>query len=213
MIKITYFSLKNLKIYYFVPLIILYIFIPILNIGMVNLSGNIENAYVLVFSEAEKYIPILSLWWIIFVFKEYIEEDGNEILYCIEDSGKVKIHHISLLFAWYIIHVSVLFLIYSLFWDNVFLEFIKTVIQCFFFTSVAYMLMYTLKSTTISFMFLLIYELLSIFINSKSFNYISIFENGEKISLQAIITKYSVFFIVGILFLIIGVYKNKKIYY
>jgi hypothetical protein len=49
--------------------------------------------------------------------------------------------------------------------------------------------------------------------NSKFINYINIFENGEKISLQTITTKYSVFFVVGTLFLLIGVYKNKKNYY
>ncbi len=211
-VKLIYLSLKNLKVYYFVPILILYIFIPILNIGMINMSGNIENAYMLIFREVERYIPILSLWWITFVFKEYIEEDGNEILYCIEDSGKIKIYHIALIFTWYIIHIGILFLIYSIFWDNVFLEFIKTVIQCFFFTSLSYMLIYTLKSTTISFMFLLIYELLSIFIDSKFTSYISIFENGEKILLHTIITKYSVFFLLGVLFLIIGIYKNKKFY-
>lgn len=211
-LKLIYLSLKNLKVYYFVPIMILYIFIPILNIGMINMSGNIENSYVLIFREAERFIPILSLWWITFVFKEYIEEDGNEILYCIGDSAKIKIYNIALIFAWYIIHVGILFLVYGIFWNNVFLEFIKIVIQCFFFTSLSYMLIYTLKSTTISFMFLLIYELLSIFIDSKFTRYISIFENGEKILLHTIITKYSVVFLLGILFLIIGIYKNKKLY-
>ncbi|MEA4825948.1 MAG: ABC transporter permease [Clostridium sp.] len=212
-IKPIYFSLKNLNIYYFVPLIVLYVFIPILNIGMINMSKNIENAYTIIFREAEKYIPITSLWWITFIFKEYIEGDGNELLYCIEDSGKVKVHHIVLIFTWYIMHVSILFLVYSLFWDNVFLEFIKTVIQCFFFTSLLYLLIYTLKSTTISFMLLLIYELLATFMNFKCINYISIFENGMKVSLETIITKYSIFLLLGILFLIIGIYKNKRFYF
>jgi hypothetical protein len=199
--------------YYFIPLIILYIFIPILNIGMINISGNIENAYSLVFREVEKYIPIMSLWWITFIFKEYVEGDGNELLYCIEDSGKVKFHHTALIFTWYIIHVGILFLVYSWFWDNVLLEFLKTVIQCFFFTSLSYMLIYALKSTTISFMFLLIYELLAIFIDSKYIKYISVFENGQRVVFQTIITKYFIFCLLGFLFLIIGIYKNKRFYY
>ncbi|WP_242846431.1 hypothetical protein [Clostridium botulinum] len=75
--------MKNLKIYYFIPLIFLYIVIPILDIGLINMSENIENSYQLIFAEAEKYIPILSLWWSTFIFKEYIDGDGNEVLYCI----------------------------------------------------------------------------------------------------------------------------------
>lgn len=211
--KLIYFSMKNLKTYYFIPLIFLYILIPILDFGLVNMTGNIENAYVTIFRESEKYIPILSLWWTTFIFKEYIDEDGNEILYCVEPSGKLKIHHVALIFIWYIMHVSILFLVYGLFWDNVLLEFLKTVIQCFFFTSLLYMLIYTLKSTIISFMVILIYELLSLFINSEFINYINIFGTGDRISLHTITTKYFIFFLVGILFLIVGMYKNKRFYY
>ena len=75
------------------------------------------------------------------------------------------------------------------------------------------MLIYTLKSTTISFMILLIYELFAIFINSEIANYISIFENGEKIILKTITTKYLLVLLVSLVFLMIGVYKNKKFYY
>lgn len=212
-IKPIYFSFKNLKIYYFIPLFILYVFLPILSVGIVYMSGSIENSYFLIFREVEKYIPILSSWWITFIFKEYIEGDGNEILYCVDESGKVKVFQILLILIWYIIHISILFLGYSIFLDNVFLEFLKTVIQCLFFTSLLYMLIYTLKSTTISFMILLIYELFAIFINSEIANYISIFENGEKIILKTITTKYLLVLLVSLVFLMIGIYKNKRFYY
>lgn len=211
-IKLVYLSLKNLKGYYFVPIFVLYIIIPIVNIGMINMSGNINSAYILIFREAERFIPIMSIWWIVFVFKEYIATDGNEILYCIEESGKVKLYYIALIFIWYIFHVGILFLIYGIFWDNIFFEFTKITIQSFFFSSLVYMLIYTFKSTDISFMFVLIYELLSIFVNSKLSNYISIFENGKRITFQIITTKYLLVSILGILFLLAGVYRNKKFY-
>ncbi len=212
-IRLLYLSFKNLKIYYFIPLFFLYIFLPVLNFGMVSMSGNIENSYILVFREAEKYIPLLSFWWITLIFKEYISGDGNEVLYCIDSSGKVKLSLIAPIFLWYIIHVGVLFLGYSIFWDNVLLEFIKTVLQCFFFVSLGYMLMYISESPIISFMLLLIYELLTIFINSDIANYISIFENGNRITMNAIATKYLGFLLLSIAFLVIGVYKNKRFYY
>lgn len=211
-LKLIYLSMKNLKGYYFIPLIFLYIVIPILDIGLINMSGNIENAYLSIFAEAEKYIPILSLWWTTFIFKEYIDGDGNEVLYCIDSSSKLKIQHIALIFSWYIIHVSILFLVYGFFLDNVLLEFLKTVIQCFFFTSLGYTLIYTLKSTTISFMFLIVYELLCLFIRCEFTKYISIFQGEQIISMQLIGTKYFIFLLIGILFLIIGVYKNKRFY-
>ena len=212
-IKIIYFDFKNLKGYYMIPLLVLYIFIPILNVGMVNMSGSVGNAYSLVFRETEKYLPIMSVWWTIFIFREYIEGDGNEILYCIGQMGKIKAPKIIFIFIWYIIHVGILFLVYSIFWDNILLEYIKTVIQCFFFSSVMYMLIYTLKSTTISFMILLIYELFAIFINTDIVNYISIYENGNKITPYIISAKYMPILILSIGFFIIGIYKNKAFYH
>lgn len=180
---------------------------------MVSMSGSIENSYILIFREAEKYIPLLSFWWITLIFKEYISGDGNEVLYCIDSSGKVKLTQILLIFLWYIIHVGVLFLGYCVFWDNVFWEFIKTVIQCFFFVSLGYMLMYILESPIISFMLLLIYELLAIFINSEIATYISIFENGNRITIDSIANKYLGILLISIVLLLVGVYRNKRFYY
>lgn len=211
-IQLIYLSFKNLKLYYFIPLVVLYIFLPVLNIGMVAMSKDLESSYLLIFREAEKYIPIMSIWWTTFIFKEYISEDGNEVLYCIDSHGKVKVFEILIIYLLYIIHISILFLVYSIFWDNVFFEFLKTAIQCFFFTSLAYMLIYTLKSTIISFMFLLIYELFAIFIRSELTTYISIFENGNRVTIHVIITKYLVVLLLSVVFLVIGVYKNKKFY-
>lgn len=212
-IKLLYFDFKNLRGYYFIPIFILYILIPILNVGMVKMSGSIENAYYLVFREAEKYLPIMSVWWTTFVFREYIEGDGNEILYCINKTGKLKAFQIIFIFLWYIFHVSILFLVYSIFWDNILLQFIKIIIQCFFFTSLMYMFIYFFKSTTISFMILLLYELFALFMNSDFINFISIFENGKMIKLDVIISKYLIVMVLSGLLFIIGVYKNNKYYY
>ncbi len=90
---------------------------------MVAISKDLESSYLLIFREAEKYIPIMSIWWITFIFKEYISEDGNEVLYCIDSHDKVKVFEILIICLLYIIHISILFLVYSIFWDNVFLNF------------------------------------------------------------------------------------------
>lgn len=212
-IRATYLSFKNLKVYYFIPLILLYVFLPILSIGIVYIYESTENAYFIIFKEVEKYIPILSIWWTTFIFREYIEEDGNEVLYCINETGKVKVSQIILIFLWYVVHVGILYLGFSIFWDNMILEFIKIVIQSLFFSSLLYLLIYTLKSTTISFMLLVIYELFMLFINSEIVNYISIFHYGENLTVKTIITKYVLILLVSIVFLIAGVYQNKRFYY
>lgn len=212
-IRATYLSFKNLKVYYFIPLILLYIFLPILSIGIVYIYESTENAYFIIFKEVEKYIPILSIWWTTFIFREYIEGDGNEVLYCINETGKVKVSQIILIFLWYVVHVGILYLGFSIFWDNMILEFIKIVIQSLFFSSLSYLLIYTLKSTTISFMLLVIYELFMLFIDSEIVNYISIFHYGENLTIETIITKYVLILLVSIVFLIAGVYQNKRFYY
>lgn len=212
-IKSIYLSFKNLKGYYLIPVIIVLVFLPILTIGITYMVGDVEGSRILVFREIEKFVPLLSLWWIVFIFKEYVEGDGNELLYCVGGSGKVKLTQVLLAFFWYVTHIGALFLGYSIFWDNIFLEFLKIVIQCFFFTSSFYMLIYTLKSTTISFMLLLVYKLFALFTNSGISNYISVFEKGEHINLSIIATKYLIVLIVAFFFLIIGVRKNKRFYY
>ncbi|WDV47083.1 ABC transporter permease [Clostridiaceae bacterium M8S5] len=211
--KLIYLSLKNLRYYYFVPVTILYVFLPILDFGIICMNKGIENSYFMVFRENEKFIPLFSIWWIIFAFREYIEGQGNELLYCFDKKIKIKIFDIFILFLWYIIHVGILFIGYSFLWDSIWVEFLKTFIQCFFFVSATYMLIYTIKSTTISFMFLLLYELVVMYIDSKFAEYISIFEYGFGEAFSNVLSKYIVIITVSVFFLIIGVYKNKRYYY
>ncbi len=211
--KLVYYDFKNLRGYYFVPIFVLFILIPVLTAGMVKMSGSVGNAYFLVFREIEKYIPIFSVWWITFIFREFIEGEGNEVLYCTGKSSGVKVYQVLTMFVWYIFHVSILFLGYSMFWDNVFLEYVKTVIQSFFFTSFAYMLIYVLRSTTISFMLLFVYELFMLFINSEIVKYLSIFQKGEIMAVDSFLQKYLLIIIISIMLIFAGVYKNKKFYF
>ncbi|NYB75549.1 ABC transporter permease [Sedimentibacter hydroxybenzoicus DSM 7310] len=210
-IRLIYYDFKNLKTYFYVPIFIIYLFIPVLSIGMVKMYG-VENSKIMIFKEVEKFIPIISMWWTTFIFREYIEGDGNELLYCINKTGKIKSFQIFIIFLCYVLHVGILFLVGNIFWDNILFEFIKTVVQCFFFTSAIYVLIYTLKSTTISFMILLIYALFSLFINSKISQVISIFGNGDILIMNIISTKSLKILFVSTILFIIGVYKNKVFY-
>jgi len=211
-VKTTYLSFKNLKLYYIVPLLFMYMIVPLINYTEIKIYGFGDNLYENILETAQKFLPLFAAWWVIFILREYVEDEGNEVLYVYENMGKTKVFDVLLIFFIYSLHIVPLFLMYTFFLDNMPMEMIKIIIQSFFFSSLAYCLMYLFRSSAITFMIVMIYNFLVTFYNERAFiENISIFDS-TKMSLDLLLQKYVLICCLGIVFLMIGMWKNKTFY-
>lgn len=211
-IRLLFLSFKNLKFYYFIPLLILYLLIPIDNILNVKTYG-LDAAESLIMITAQRLIPIISVWWIFCVLKEYIEGDGIELLYVYDNMKKIKTKMIDvlLIFVWYALHVCILFMIYSFFFPNILCGYVIVMIESFVLTGAFYFLIYTFKSTSISLMFILVYYFMSAFFSKNTvFELINIFSVDQPLTLYLLVNKYIFVFAIGIMFFMIGYWMNRK---
>ncbi|WP_294129875.1 hypothetical protein [uncultured Clostridium sp.] len=205
--KITYLDLKNLGKYYFLPIIIMFIVVPTLLILKYLAVKDIKILTTDMIAYTELFSAISSIWWIMMISRQYIEVDGNEILYVYK---KMRIGQVLILFLWYIVNISILFLGYSFFFENILSEYIKILIQSLFFISISYMLVYTFKLVSIPMMIILGYIIsFSLFFKDK-INYINIFTIQEVTNSQIVSNKYLILLIISIFILFIGMYKNYK---
>lgn len=210
-IKQFYLSMKNLGFYYFVPIIFLFIVMPYLSIAEIKEYG-IDNAYLGIAVKLEMYIPLLQSWWIVFSMKEYIEGDGNEILYTYEKNKLAKSSYIMAICLYYILHVGVLYFAYSFVFEDMLVEYAKTVIQCMFFASSTYMLIYLLKSTTFPLMIVFIYNIFMIFTQEGLLKILCIYTQGYRMNLFIFKEKFILVLIASFVFLVVGIIMNKRFY-
>ena len=211
-IRLIFLSLKSTKFFYFIPLVVLYILIPLSNYSNIKLLG-VETSYIVVMNTAQRLIPILSVWWVFCLIREYIESDGNEVLYALR--GKKQTNALSILMTtlWYLLHVAVLYTIYSFLYENMAIEYIKIAIQSFFLVSLFYFVVYIFKSTSISFMMILIYYMMTMFFSRETiFEKISIFSIYEACTVELLLDKYLPIFSIGIIFFFLARTTEKRFF-
>ncbi|MFZ3591295.1 hypothetical protein ACOI1C_19150 [Bacillus sp. DJP31] len=207
----TYLSLRNLKIYYFIPIFFMYLVIPALFFSEIAITGVGDILHLRVVETTQKILPLFSVWWIIFILREYIEGEGNEVLYVYEDLKRTKLLDILIVFIIYSLKITPLFILFSFFLDDMIFELLRVMIQCFFYSSLAYCLIYLTKSSAITFMFIMVYNFLVTYLNSSFVSKVSIFSNVS-MSIDLFHEKYIYVFLLGLVILLIGMIMNKYFY-
>ena len=187
-------TLRKMGLLYFVPHIFLYVLIPLLGIGYLLYHEDGANARGLIFYDFQKFIPFLSVWWILFGLDDYVEGDSSEIL---------RVHKRSLLaefwlmFSWYILHVAVLFLAFGIFLENYWRDYPLIVTQVLAFASVAFCLLCATRTLMVPFLITLLYEIFGMLSNFGVLGWINLFLLQRVESLSDILIPYFIVFVIS----------------
>jgi len=79
MIERCYLQGKNMKVSFFVPFFAFYILVPLYAYVKYTVEGN-WTYFDCITDVSLDITPVVCVWWIYLILKEYIEGDGNEIL-------------------------------------------------------------------------------------------------------------------------------------
>ena len=77
----VFLQLKGLRVFASVPPIVLFVVLPALFIPVLEIFGPSEDTYRILLQCIQTIMPFFSIWWIILISREYIENDGNELLF------------------------------------------------------------------------------------------------------------------------------------
>lgn len=205
-------EIKEMKKYFFVPFIIIFILQPIYMSFKLKAGYGTDLMYVEdeIISEAVRLHPVLSLWWPFFVLTKYLENEDREIYYLY---GRIKWDEIFNFYKLYMIAVFVWILFCLTVIDVAMICYLYIFLMavCFFYIAFTYWLSYFVKSATVVLLPILLYSFwVTMGSNNAALyaiNYIRIFSGG--FFFRGVL-KSLILAAVGIAFVFLGKRENIK---
>lgn len=154
--------LKSTKALFFVPVVITNVFIPFLNFVSYRANGISDELYNNIIQFSQIFIPFLSVWWVVFILRDFIDSDGNEMLY-VNKKWSLLLDFIAIFFV-YIIDVIILYIFYIGFFPNMKYELIKLLSICIFYFGLMFFASRLTNSITITLFILTFYLMANVMI-------------------------------------------------
>lgn len=144
-----YLELKNQQFYYFVPPMVLFIVVPLAVLAAIK-NGTGDNFPECAFI-AQLFIPSFAAWWPLFTLKEYLNSPGKELLFVYKRGRDSLFLKMIFLWAFYVLHVLIVFICFTYIFDNVWFLFIAIIIQSMFMIALGYFLSLLFQNTFVLF--------------------------------------------------------------
>lgn len=205
-IKIIYYQLKGISLFVWLPFIVLYVVLPISHVRLYHICGNPIIVYYSIIEDMEFIVPLLSVWYVIFVLHHLVEQKGYELLY-LED--KIKWKEMLLVYALFAVMLFVVFWGYTYFFPQLWLLYLKLLVVDLVYTCFTYASTYVTRKIILAIVCVLLYTSLSMFGNSDIFGLI-LYTNTEVCWDKIYCGQLLVYLFVSIIFAVIGVYANHR---
>lgn len=155
---------KSIKYLFFVPVVMMVAVIPLLNLFSAQKFSVAEEAFADILKIDFMLFPVLSVWWSLFILKEYVEADGYELLYVCRN--KIKLLDALLPFFLFLFIMGGFFFGYSFLLKDIWFEYFCIVCSCLFYFGLVYCLLFLTRSVTLTLMACLLYTLANlVFLN------------------------------------------------
>lgn len=205
-IQRLYLHLKNMGGLVWVPVAVLDLLYPTLIYLSYRSIGLDEYLMMSIQNISYTYLPFFSVWYVIFALHEYIESDGNELLYVCKQ--KIRFADVAVLFVLYMINVTLYFVFFSFIFEGIWLAWLMLLCVCFMYFGMAYLLLYASGSVTMSIMVLLIYTLIAVIGSADTENFLLYVISYSNV--QAFVSMSVPQIVVGGVCCLIGIGMNRK---
>lgn len=200
------FQLKSIRGLTIVPLIVIFVLIPlilILTMKKYDEISYVEERFIIL---SQYFVPALSVWCIGFSFIDLIEGEGNEVYYI---NHRMKDNLILIWLALYLVIVGAGYLIASVWIENMALEYVRIAISCCFYVGIMYSFMYIFSSMTAAFLGVAIYWTDSLFGGEVSIGVLNCYDMLS-VTGDMIIQKYIWIMLAAVVLYIIGYICNMQ---
>lgn len=200
--------LKSMGGYFWLPLIVLYIILPIYQQSYFLIFVDLEEQQREFFEISQIFLPVLGIWWQFFVFRTLIENEGKEVIYGCDH--KAKIRFVYWMFIIYQLLLLPTYVYYQIKFPDAYLEIMRLVLQTLVLITAFYCLAYLFSSSVIGFLLVFVYCMIALFVQEQV-DFISIFSLGN-LAREVSIFKVIIQIILIIIFNIGGVIFEKRIF-
>lgn len=194
---------------FWLPLIILNFVIPLINYHTYQnyypehvsaIPGDLHEVMLIA-------APLLSVWWLLFVMREYIEGEGCEVLYVCR--ARNKLPEAFGVFLMYLADICIVYIFYIQFDDTMKRSFCALLCVCTMLFGLVYLLLQATKIMTVPLLAVMMYCMASIlFVKTKD---VFLLYNIRAIPTWEIIkSNYLPMLVVGFVLLLFGVLISRK---
>ncbi len=204
-----YFHLKNLHWNFFIPIAVADIFLPFICL----ISYMSEKTRPLFAMTVMRFsliiIPICSIWWVIFINRDYIEGQGNELLFVCKNKIKTMDTFIAFILFFFVSIIQFAFYIQAD--SSLKYEPVKLFCVCLFFYCFVQFLTYLTKSIPITLLMVLVYTIANPMIAySIDGAVFPIFYDVTPLTMESAKASFMPMVLAGVVLLLISVYFNKR---
>lgn len=127
------------------------------------------TAYFSFSSYTQLFVPALSVFWILFTLREYLEANGNEVLFLYHRKNVAQ--DTLCLFVLFLFFLLPFYYVASFMFPTVHWDLVKMVLICIFCLGAVYALTFLTRSFVLTWMVLLIYIFFGLMINGNKTNF------------------------------------------
>lgn len=203
----TFYHLKNLGALFFVPLLVIDGLMPLLGCLVYSQYGAGERFYAAILEFGQYMLPFASVWWSLFVLRDYLEGDGAEVLYA--NAHNDKFVDIFLLFAVSCVNIAITFAGYAAVLPEVARELIRIWSVCILYFGIIYFVGFLSKSTTGALLLVLLYTIANIFYGRIKGNALFLYFSLTPLNKSLYWSSYAPLLLLGIGLTAAGIVLNR----
>lgn len=162
--------------------------------------------YLSILEYLQLLLPISSVWWMIFVLKEFTDSKGSETLSICE--SKIRLPDMQRLFITAFINIVIVFVPLIKIFPNMKLELLRIFFICIFYFGFVYFLSYLTKSATVTIMWTLVYTIGSMLLYTNKMMF-PLYFSLEIATQKILFSSYFPLAIIGAVMTLAGLLLNK----
>lgn len=176
-LKLFCLSLKSIKAILILSLGIIFIVVPIINYGNYKTFGITDDLKILIIHTARRLIPFSCVLPSVLLLRQYVEADGKELMHIYLTKRRILLTLLTVIFS--LVLSAVLFVVYSHFFNEMWFEYAKLICISLMLYGLAYFFMSITRTTAISLLILIVYEVFVISnYSSNPVNFVLFNETG-----------------------------------
>lgn len=153
-------EVKSQRMFYFVPVIMVWILTPLVCYSYYLSTGcDPQTTRYFAVRTVQQFVPLFAVWWPVFVLKEYLNAPGNELLFVYRFGWDTLLMRMAALWIWYGLHWTVLYLFLAWLIPGIGLLYLLVLAQSFFLIALAYGVAMLTRNTFLPLVLTVLYSL------------------------------------------------------
>ncbi|MBC6680710.1 hypothetical protein [Zhenpiania hominis] len=204
--RLFLFQLRDVKKLLLIPGVFLILLIPLLLFLTMKKYEDLSYAEEYLELLAQYLMPVLSVWGPGFAFVNLIESEGEEVHYV---NHRMKDSQMLLWLGLYLVFLALWFGIAGIWLEGVWMEYLRQVISCCFYTGLLYCVMYWGGSMTLAFLAVALYWMASLFAHQIPLDILNCYD-PRSMTAELLEEKYIYLMLAAAVLYVFGLIGNRQ---